>query len=64
MGGPYVPTEFTEDVLETENKERLSTEGRYPYVKYYGQPTSFIDGNQLVSSCPCHPTHFLQPLPM
>jgi len=44
LGGPYVPTEFTSDVLETENKKKLSTEGRWPYVKYYGQPS---DGNDL-----------------
>jgi hypothetical protein len=44
MGGPYVPTEFTEDALETEDEKKLSSEGRWPYVKYYGQPNS-IDGN-------------------
>lgn len=44
LGGAYVPTEFTEDVLETEDEKKLSSEGRWPYVKYYGQPNS-IDGN-------------------
>eukprot|EP00960_Hanusia_phi_P055508 762991-Hanusia_phi.AAC.1 len=37
-------------VLETENEATRSTEARYPYVKYYGQPTptqSFIHGTDL-----------------
>ena len=47
LGGPYIPSEYTEDVLETEDKKKLSTEARYPYVKYYGQPNSFMHDNEL-----------------
>lgn len=32
LGGPYVPNDDTADVLETEDKKKLSTEGRWPYV--------------------------------
>jgi hypothetical protein len=47
LGGPYVPNDDTEDVLETEDEKRLSSEGRWPYVKYYGQPTDFMHNNDL-----------------
>uniref|UniRef100_A0A7S0NCU9 Uncharacterized protein n=1 Tax=Hanusia phi TaxID=3032 RepID=A0A7S0NCU9_9CRYP len=48
LGMPYVPDpQLTGDVLETENEATRSTEARYPYVKYYGQPTSFIHGTDL-----------------
>ena len=33
--------------METEDKKKLSTEARYPYVKYYGQPNSFMHDNEL-----------------
>jgi hypothetical protein len=51
LGGPYVPTEYTEDVLETENEKKLSSEQRYPYVKYYGQPNNFMHDNEIGDFC-------------
>ena len=50
LGGPYVPNDDTADVLETQDKSRLSTEGRWPYVKYYGQPMNFMHDNDLDTS--------------
>ena len=47
LGGPFVPSEMTSDVLETENEARKSTESRFPYVKYYGQPTNFMEEAEL-----------------
>ena len=44
---PYVERSGTSDVLETEDKDKLSTEARYPFVKYYGQAVDFIHGNEL-----------------
>ena len=44
---PYVETPSTSAVLETENKESMSTEARYPFVKYYGQAVDFVHGNTL-----------------
>jgi len=35
LGGPYVPTLFTSDVLETQDEKALSTEGRCQYVLYH-----------------------------
>ena len=35
FGGPYVPTLFTSDVLETQDENALSTEGRCQYILYH-----------------------------